>query len=92
MKNRRSYIVIFYFCLFFLLKWDFHWNHFVTQNVMINTFYPPTHLKRQIDILHDKMGMDATPKTFLLISLVNTWLNLGLHKGYVALLKPKTTK
>ena len=29
---------------------------------MINIFYPPAHLKRQIDVLRDKMGMDDAPK------------------------------
>ena len=28
------------YTMFFLLKWDFLWNHFVTQNVMINLFLP----------------------------------------------------
>ena len=30
-------------------------------------FYPSTHLKRQIDILRDKMGMDTAPKSFFFI-------------------------
>ena len=29
-----------------LLKWDFLWKHFVTQNVMTNMFLPPTLLIR----------------------------------------------
>ena len=28
---------------------------------MINLFYPPTHLKRQIDVLRDKMGTEVAP-------------------------------
>ena len=43
MENRVAYIVFFNFCLLyriFLLKWDFLWNHFVTQNIMINIFLP----------------------------------------------------
>ena len=66
MGNRRAYLKIFYiylFIIFFLLKIShLLWNHFVTQNVMINIFYPPAHLKRQIDVLCDKMGIDDAPK------------------------------
>ena len=49
------------FVYIFLLKLDPLWNHFVTQNIMINIFYPPRYLKRQIDVLYDKMGMDVVP-------------------------------
>ena len=39
MENRCAYVVLvmFLFIIFFLLKCGFLWNHFVTQNVMINT-------------------------------------------------------
>ena len=52
-------IFLFSFAIFFLLRWVFLWNHFFRQNVMINIFLP-THLKRQIDFLCDKMVMDVT--------------------------------
>ena len=64
MENRVAYVVIFlksFFLRFFLLKSDLLWNHIVTQNVTINTFLP-THLKHQIDVLCDKMGVDVAPK------------------------------
>ena len=40
MESRRGYVVIFFLIIFFLLNWDFLWDHFVTQNVMMNLFLP----------------------------------------------------
>ena len=49
MENWHAYIVIFCFCLyFFLLKWGLLLNHFVTQNIMINTFLL-THAPKTLD-------------------------------------------
>ena len=48
--------------IFFLLNWDLLWNHFLTQNVMICIVLPTTHLKRQTNVLRDKMGMEVAPK------------------------------
>ena len=48
------------FVYIFLLKLDPLWNHFVTQNI-INFFYPPRYLKRQIDVLYDKNGYGRCP-------------------------------
>ena len=66
MENKGAYVASFHFCLyiFFLLKWDFLSNHFVSKPSKRHykyIFYQPTHLKRQSDVLHDKMGMDVAP-------------------------------
>ena len=31
--------------------------------------HPPTHLKRQLDVLHDKMGLDVIPWT------ISSWID-----------------
>ena len=52
MENRRAYVVIFLFLfiIFFLLKIPYILrNHFVTQNIMIDRFYPPTYLPKTSD-------------------------------------------
>ena len=52
MENRRAYVVVFIylFAIFFLLKCDLLWNHFVTQNVMTNIVLP-THPPKTSDWL-----------------------------------------
>lgn len=64
MKWKTDVCVHCNFSLF--LFWNgifFGTNFFVTQNIMIYSyFYPPTNLKHQIDNLHDKMKTDVPPK------------------------------
>ena len=60
--------------VFFHLKWDFLWNHFVTKKTIINIFLPiPTYLKCQIDILREKMGMVVAPYCVIYGNNVKYW-------------------
>ena len=65
MENRYEYFVI----AFIWLSYFFFWNGSLFETFLSCktlwqiSFYPPTHLKRQTDILRDKIGMDVVPKT-----------------------------
>ena len=62
MENRCAYVVIFYFCFnFFLLKWDFLWKSFVSQNVMINIFLPTRPAKKSDWRFASQIGYGGRP-------------------------------
>ena len=71
---------LYLFIILFLLKIPYLlWSDFVTQNITINIFYPPTYLKRQIDVLHDKVGMDVAPYR------MSDWLGDVFYEKYLSL-------
>ena len=66
MENRDAHIVISYFCLYFFL-----WNGIffgIPSPHKRHDQYIFTHPQRQIDVLRDKMGMNAAPKACISFS------------------------
>ena len=63
MENRRASVVVFYFCLYFSFEVGFSLEllcHTKRHGKFIFT-YPHFYLKRQIDVLRDKIDMDIAP-------------------------------